>query len=284
MLSPALILGLETVYTAINPYMFYILFFFLIFAVINTEDLSKSLQLAAASGLLGIYSFNLSVNQNFVLIPVFTGLFAVPVMTTAIRENTELPEQDREFETNTTYFSGVIGASAGLIAGIVPGIGPAISTTFLTPISRKKDDFITALGGVNSSDIVTSLLALYIIGSPRSGASIAINQLTEISAGLMSKMAAVALISAILSYVICLKVSYRYVDIIQKIDYRKVTALTLLLLISITYLFTGILGLLVLTTASAIGFAARTHDQNAVVMSVLIIPALLMFAGTGITM
>lgn len=282
-LLPVLLLVLKPLYSLLQPLMLYILIYFLIYTVLKQGNVLKNLQLAAVAGLLGIYSFNMPVNQNFVLIPVFSGLFAVPSMLDVFGEEHDLPPQNKEFEADISPRSGFTGALSGLLAGIVPGIGPAISTSFLSPLSED-EGFITALGGVNSSDIVTSLVALYILNRPRSGASVAINQVTSLSAELMAVLIGVSLLAAALSFLIATRISRYFVKFIEMADYRLVVSVVLAVITGLTFHFLGVLGLLVLFTSSAIGFAARAVGQRAVLMAVLIVPAILSFSGVGVVM
>lgn len=284
LLLPMLLVVLKPVYGFIEPLMLYILIFFLLFAVIESDRVFVSAQIAALSGMLGIYSFNMPVNQNFVLVPVFTGLFAIPAMTSVLRNDEELPEQEKDSQTPISVRSGLIGTLAGLLAGIVPGIGPAISTSFLSPLQGDDGNFLTALGGVNSSDMVTSLVALYLLNAPRSGASVAVSQITSLSQGRMAVLLGAAFLSAAIAFATALKVSKVFVSLINRLDFTVVVAAVLLVIVSITFLFTGLFGLLVLFTASMIGFCARAEGERTVLMAVLILPSVMSFSGYGVVM
>lgn len=283
-LLPVLFFALKPVYGFIEPLMLFILVFFLLFAILDSENIFASVQIAALSGFLGLYSFNMPVNQNFILVPVFTGLFAVPAMIPVLKGGEELPEQEEDFETEVSVRSGVIGTLAGLLAGIVPGIGPAISTSFLSPLQNDEGVFLTALGGVNTSDMAASIVALYLLNAPRSGASVAVSQITSLSQSTMLILLGASFLSAAIAFGVALKVSGFFVSIIETLDFTKIVLVVLLSIASITYFFTGLFGLLVLFTASAIGFCARAAGERTAVMSVLIVPSILFFSGYGVVM
>lgn len=284
LLLPILFVVLKPIYGFIEPLMLYVLVFFLLFAILDSDKVFVSAQIAALSGFLGIYSFNMPVNQNFVLVPVFTGLFAVPAMIFVLRNDEELPEQEKDFETQISVRSGVVGTLAGLLAGIVPGIGPAISTSFLSPLQGDEGNFLTALGGVNSSDMVASLVALYLLNAPRSGASVAVSQITSLSQGRMAVLLGATFLAAAIAFATALKVSTVFVSLINRLDFTRVVAAVLLGIFSITFLFTGVFGLLVLFTASMIGFCARAAGERTVLMAVLILPSIMFFSGHGVVM
>ena len=283
-LLPVLFFALKPIYGFIEPLMLYILVFFLLFAILDSENIFASVQIAALSGFLGLYSFNMPVNQNFILIPVFTGLFAVPAMIPVLRGGEELPEQEEDFETEVSVRSGVIGSLAGLLAGIVPGIGPAISTSFLSPLQNDEGAFLTALGGVNTSDMVASVVALYLLNAPRSGASVAVSQITSLSQSAMLILLGASFLSAAIAFGVALKVSGFFVSVIDKLDFTKIVLAVLLSIVSITYIFTGLFGLVVLFTASMIGFCARAAGERTVLMAVLILPSIMFFSGHGVVM
>ena len=284
LLLPILFVVLKPIYGFIEPLMLYVLVFFLLFAILDSDKVFVSAQIAALSGFLGIYSFNMPVNQNFVLVPVFTGLFAVPAMIFVLRNDEELPEQEKDFETQISVRSGVVGTLAGLLAGIVPGIGPALSTSFLSPLQGDEGNFLTALGGVNSSDMVASLVALYLLNAPRSGASVAVSQITSLSQGRMAVLLGATFLAAAIAFATALKVSTVFVSLINRLDFTRVVAAVLLGIFSITFLFTGVFGLLVLFTASMIGFCARAAGERTVLMAVLILPSIMFFSGHGVVM
>lgn len=283
-LLPVLFFALRPIYGFIEPLMLYVLIFFLLFAILDSDKVFVSVQIAALSGFLGLYSFNMPVNQNFILIPVFTGLFAVPSMMAVLKNDEELPEQEKDFETDISLRSGIIGTLAGLLAGIVPGIGPAISTSFLSPLQSDDNAFLTALGGVNSSDMVASLVALYLLNAPRSGASVAVSQITSLSQSRMAVLLGASFLSAGIAFLTALKISNIFVSLINGLDFTKVVTAVLVVIGSITFLFTGWLGLLVLFTASAIGFCARAAGERTVLMAVLILPSIMFFSGHGVVM
>ncbi|MFB6292330.1 MAG: tripartite tricarboxylate transporter permease, partial [Candidatus Nanohaloarchaea archaeon] len=132
--SPLLVAFLEPIYTFFERFMFRVLLFFLAFIVFNTPNLRSSVFLAGLAGVLGIFSFRMPVNQQFVLMPVFSGLFAVPALFRVFQQEADLPDQKSPgADIETSARGGVIGFFSGLVSGVLPGVGPAVSTTFLSP-------------------------------------------------------------------------------------------------------------------------------------------------------
>jgi putative membrane protein len=275
---------LEQLYGWISGFMEHILLFFLFFMVLDSENRFGSALVAVFAGALGVASFQSPVNQNFVFIPLFSGLFAVPAIISSLRSDYKIPDQDPpSLKFPEAFRGGIVGSAAGFLAGVIPGIGAAVSTSFLSPLmDRSRRKFMASMGAVNTTDIIFSLVALYLIERARSGVSVALELLgSEVNLVLVGVL---ALLSVFVSAFTALKVSGRYVDSLRSVQAEKLLYSVLALLAAVVFLVTGILGLLVFLTSSLVGEAALRTGNRKVCMAVLIVPAILYFAGFGIFM
>ena len=277
---------LQSLYTFISGFMEFILLFFLFFIIVDSENLLYSVVVVLFSGALGVISFQSGVNQQFVLIPIFSGLFAVPGIYSILSTDFSIPEQDLP-ETSLLEFSGggIAGAFAGLLAGTVPGIGAAVSTSFFTPLlDHSRKQFLAAMGAVNTSDIIFSILTLQIIGKARSGVSVAVKALSTPSTSQLLFLAALTVLSVILSASVAVKVSRKYHKIIEYLELQKVLYAVIATVLVSTFALTGFQGILVLCVSSLIGFAAVETDTRRSCMAVLIVPSIIFFAQISIFM
>ena len=282
MLLTPLYFLLEPVYTSISGVMPYILLFFLFYIVLSSESMRDSVLVVLFSGALGIISFQASLNQQFVLVPIFSGLFAVPGLYSIISEEEfEIPEQKQSKESLVKpSISGVTGTLAGLLAGTIPGIGAAVSTSFLSPLMEgSKKDFLTAMGAVNTSDILFSLISLYLLGNPRSGISVALQSIITPGIEIIVTVGILTSFSVVLSALIALRVGKVYVDTLKGFRVNLIALPVLGILLIVTAVLLGGIGFLVLFISSSIGFYAQRTDQRRSCMAVLIIPSILSFAG-----
>jgi putative membrane protein len=275
---------LKPAYSFISGFMEYILAFFLFYILLSSDDFFVSLVVAIFSGSLGLIAFNTPVNQQFVLIPVFSGLFAVPGVYSILNQDFEVPEQQHP---NESVFSlsrhGFAGSVSGLLAGTVPGIGAAVSTSFVSPImDESKKGFLSAMGGVNTSDIFFSLISLAVIDKARSGASVAIQAIGTSSSSSVFYLLLLAFLMAPLAAYLSVRVSKMYVDLIEGSSIEYIAYPVLVLIPLICFLLTGWRGMLVLGAASSVGFVAQRTDSRKACMSVLIIPTLISFSGITI--
>jgi putative membrane protein len=277
---------IDSAYSAITPFMEYILMFFLFFIVLESENVFDSTLIAIFSGALGIISFQAPVNQQFVLVPVFSGLFAVPAVISMLKVEFTIPEQkDSSPGMLSGLKGGLTGTLAGLMAGVLPGIGAAVSTFFLTPLmDRSRKNFLAAMGAVNTSDMIFSLLMLQLIGQARSGTSVALQALSTPTGNRMILLGVLTAFSVPVSAFIALKFSKVYKDMVRKFPVRYILYLVLVSVFSASFILTGVLGLMVLAASSLVGLAAASTGQRKACMAVLIVPSILFLSNVGIFM
>lgn len=279
-LSPLLFLFLEPAYSHVTSFMPFILVFFLLFIVISNGTFS-GLLVTVLSGTLGVLAFRQPVNQNFILMPVFAGLFAVPAVFEAWRSDQEIEEQEKA-EESFSVRGGLIGFLSGLIAGTVPGVGAGAATSFLSPLIEKRKEVLTGLGAVNTSDIFVSLIVLFLLEKARSGASVAISTLGSMTPGLLGVTAGSSLLAVGLSVLLVPYTHDVFLRSVRSFSIRNVLFAVLGVIFLLTVHFTGLPGLLTLFTSSTVGLLAWREDCRVCGMAVLIVPALLFYLGIGI--
>ena len=163
--------------------------------------------------------------------------------------------------------------------------------------SDRIESVIVTLGAVNTAASLAILAALFIILRPRNGTTIVINELidvepwiSEIPIPLLYLFMGVLMGSAV-SFSISQKVGKLFPEYMInrriysgfssnfKDDYVRMVDWIIVLLIVLVYVFTGVVGLGILTVATAIGYLPvsmkirRTHA-----MGVLLLPVMIFFA------
>lgn len=282
-LAPMLFLSLKSIYGFFEPFMAYILLFFLVFMIVDANSILSAAPVALLAGALGVLAFEMPVNQQYILLPVFTGLFAVPAVIRTIGDEASLPEQtDPEIEAETAARGGVIGFIAGIIAGVFPGLGAAASTSFLSPLMDDSEkEFLAGMGGVNTTDILMSFLAVFILGKARSGASVALKSLSQIHAPEVFFLMGGSILAVSVSAPLALKVSGSFVAVLEKIRIEPILFLVLGVIFCSTVYLTGFLGLLILFTATCIGYSSILAGERKLCMAVLLVPSIIFFSGAG---
>lgn len=280
-ISALSLIFLEQIYASLQSVMHYILLFFLFFIILDSRDKFSTLLVTVFAGTLGILSFESTVNQSFVFIPLFSGLFAVPAVLRSLKDDFHICDQENpSVEISEAFRGGLLGSLAGFIAGVVPGIGGALSTAFISPLMNESNkDFMSAMGAVNTTDIIFSIFALHILGKARSGVSVALQFFSKDLN--LSFVLLITFLSIFPAAYIALKISKLYVNILEKLPIRKVLYLVLIVLCCISVYLTGFTGLLILITASLIGETSLRLGNRRACMAVLIVPAFLFFSGIG---
>ncbi len=175
----------------------------------------------------------------------------------------------------------------GIVAGLLPGLGSAQSTALTQQVFREKDrdgrKFLISIGAVSSSDLVYSLLALYLIGNPRSGIAVAVSTLIEVGFSEMLMLICVIVISAGLGVFLTLKLTRMSLKVLTKVNYPQLCLWTLVFIYALIFIFSGFLGLIIGAVAMFVGLIPnycnirRTHS-----MGCLLLPTILWFAGVSL--
>lgn len=230
-----------------------------------------------------------------VLFPALSGLFGMPTLLTSLVTKPAIPKQILEKvnidgETKkSSVLSIITGSIAGVLVSIIPGITSATGTIMAMNArgaSGSRQTIVT-LSAVNTASAFTVMAVLFIILRPRSGAALAVTELISIeewSQFLMPMNLAYLLIVLIvggaLSFFLTIRIGKIFAKHFVKVPYAKVVLATIISICVLVFLFTGILGLLVLMVATIIGLLpVQWGVRRSHCMGVLLIPVILHFLG-----
>jgi putative membrane protein len=243
-----------------------------------------ALMLFITSGLLGIFAFD---HESFavsplalepqVLLPLLSGIFGASSLLLSFSAETRVPEQkESKIRLSSAaiaraLFSGGLGGS---VVAWIPGVSPSVAaiTARLGSVPAP-EEFLVSIAGVNSANALFSLVALYVIDKPRSGAAAAIQQLLTLDQGALVQMIIIVVIVSAASYLACIAAARLAGRAIVRLNYRLLCLTVLLFLVGMTYAFTGLFGLFIFFLSTVVGLIApvagihRTHA-----MGVLMLP------------
>ncbi len=282
-IMPLLLLNFQRFYDYAKAWMPLLLFYSVLFIVIK-EKKSRfwAVFLFLLSGVLGIVVFNLPVKEP--LLPLLTGLFGTSMLIESIKEKSILPEQKI---TKTTIQRKRIfsilpaGIVSSLLCSFLPGLGSSqaavIGGSFMKRISNK--GFLVLLGLINILVAFMNFIAIYAIGKPRSGvAVVAARLIGEMTLKQLILFLIVAVIAGGISVFISLFAARIFARNLKRMDYSRISALIILLLCVISFLFSGLLGLLILITATSIGIVAiKKGVMKTNLMGCIILPVIFYF-------
>jgi len=295
MLSAALALPLSLVfgpaYAFVQPQMHWLLFA-VISAMIVLERSRSGILWATTifllSGLLGLFTLDTNlVRGDVALMPLLSGLFGVSVLLLSAFNKGSLPKQNVDdsepLELRGNARALCAGTGAGILTGIIPGIGPSQGTVLAQLVTRSSGtrEFLVGVSGVNTAKALFSFVALYAIARPRSGAAVAVDQLIDkVGLSELFFLVGVALVAGGIATVLHLRLGRLAARRIGGLPYREMCLTVISGMAVMTFWYAGLLGLLILATATAIGVlpavakVKRTHC-----MGTIMVPCILYFAG-----
>jgi putative membrane protein len=217
--------------------------------------------------------------------PLLSGLFGVSVLLPSVTAGALLPEQyleEEPLEARKMLKPLCAGTAAGAVTGVIPGVGPSQGTVLAQVATKSSgtEEFLMAVSSVNTSKALFSFVALFAIGRARSGAAVAVQQVMEVGATELVFLIGVALLAGGISTVIGLKLGKFAAKHMEAMPYRALCIAVLGLIVAMTFFYSGMAGLLILATATAMGIlpaavgVKRTHA-----MGVIMLPCILYFAG-----
>ncbi|MEM5801900.1 MAG: tripartite tricarboxylate transporter permease [Candidatus Aenigmatarchaeota archaeon] len=282
-------------YELSRPYVHYILIFLISIMLIYEKNFKMSilsLAIILLSGIFGILVLNSTIiTTKFVLFPVLSGLFGISTLLISLFQNSKIPPQSYDDEIDlplSTFLKSIfLGSLSGLAVGFLPAVGVSQAATLMQYIGKMQEarSFLATLSSINISNEIFSLISLFFVGNPRSGASVAIERIlgklnfhdTLILIGTIcftSSMA--ALLTIFLGKIIP--------KFLIKINYKILSLIIILFLLSMISISTGLNGLLIVFTATSIGFLCNLLGvRRSHCMGVLLIPSIFFFAGLNPT-
>lgn len=299
-LLPVFMVGLPVLYCFLKPFIWIILSGTVVYMLYRLSRDLKSLIWSSIlflfSGIMGWTALNSPLSSSVSLLCIFSGLFGVSTLLYSLSENSVMPEQKEKqlLELDEDIIRSIFaGGIAGSILGFLPGMGPAQGSILAQELSgasdtgKKREGFLVAMSGVNTSDALFSLIAIYIIGNPRSGIAVYINQLLQ---GLDFNHLIIMIFSAItavsISLVLCIKLGDWFGHSMQKINYEKMSWFVIFFMSFLVVLFGVMEGanlifiLLIYITSITMGLLPHYLNINkSHLMGVLIMPAIVVYTG-----
>lgn len=281
-----------------KPFTWMILLFasiYLTYSLTSTRrDFLWSLLLFALSGILGWTIFQTPISSGVTLMCIFSGLFGISTILFSLNDNSTLPHQNSFYDLNIDFdkFKSIFaGGITGAILGFLPGFGPAQGTVIAQAASGTSDsdddtvNFLLATSGLNISDCLFSLMAIYIIGNPRSGIAVYMSYLiSKMSLNHLIIYIFASLLAVSVSLVLALRLGDSFSKLMGGVDYKKLSISVILLQIVILFIFifyycapVGYM-ILALITSTAMGMlphylgVGKSH-----LMGVLIVPAIVIY-------
>ena len=282
-LTPALIFIIPLIFSSIVQYIYVLLISVLLYMILNEKRKLVAAYIMITSGTLGILLNQLPVNETKILFPIFSGMFGISMLFMQVKNNIKIPEQYKrgifETEKNSLRLGFLSGTLGGIISGFLPGVGSSQIASILN-IGKDNHKFLTSIGAITTANILISIMALMLIGKTRSGASVAIEQFIKVETTEFILILIVSLITVGISCIITLFAAKKALSFIRKLNNKKLIYSIITLLFIGSFIFSGILGLVIVIISTSIGIIANIMEiKRSIMMAVLIAPTILFYMG-----
>ncbi len=261
------------------------------------RSLAAGLLTFLLSGILGfvvLYGGLLPANRAFQnLLPAFTGLFAIPWVLQNLLSQVQVPAQyaGRSVDLSPGLLARGVGAGAlgGLFAAFFPAVTGGIGGFLAGHATAQRDDrlFIVSQGASKLIYYVGAFLFFFVPGLHMSRGGMAwlagLIYTPRLPATYWTVVAAMA-ISGGLAFLLLLWLSRGAIWLVSHVDYRRISAATLVLLLGMVVVLTGWHGLLIAVVATGIGLLpVLWGSRRTNCLGVLLIPLTLQMAGLAPT-
>ncbi len=233
------------------------------------------------SGALGLLVLN-SINIRDSLFPLLSGLFGISTLLISSFSNSKIIEQ--KFSDKIEIFSlaniwnCVKAALSSALMSVLPALGSAQAAVISQAFTRKNNegkDFLVLVGGINTVSALFVLTTLYLIGRARTGVIAAMKQFLVLDFNGYLVLITASFAAVGISVILTLWLGKFFANKIQKLNYRKLSLGIIAFVVLLVGIFSGWLGLLVLSVSTAIGLLApkvgckRIHAMGAIVLPVV---------------
>lgn len=276
---------IETIYPFLQQFMAVILVVASGFLIIR-ERKSKiwALIVFILAGVLGIATLNLPNLEN-PLFPLLSGLFGTSTLIISLSDNTKIPKQKITFpKIKKRDLTKTMGSSmiAGSLCSFLPGLGPAQAAIIGSEFYKKitNESFLVLIGGLNTINMVLSLIALFLLDKARNGAIVVVSKITEgITLNDLILFFAASLVAGSIAVFLTIKITKIFSRIMSKINYKKLVLSIIILIVAMTFfLSSNFLGLLVLSISTFLGIVpAKLGIGRNHLMGCLLLPVILYF-------
>lgn len=297
-LLPILFVALPFVYSILKDYIGYLLVVVMCIILYKTRG-NWVVKLITAlvflmSGILGVVVLNGNLGSNLGLLCMLSGLFSISNLIYNFNTGSSIPPQDdvRSINVDGDFKRSVFaGSISGCILGLLPGLGPAQGTLIAQSITLKdrvgSRDFLVTNSGINITDTLFSLIAIYLISNPRSAISMYVSYLiSDITFVHVLFFICVSVVVVSISCVLSIKIGDGLLDKLHFLNYRKLNLFVIILVSFLVFFYCILSGgciwyvFICYVTSIGMGLLVNVLDLNkSVLMGVLILPSILIYLG-----
>jgi len=281
-LIPLLIPIVTLAYSFLKGFIGYLLVGVVGFMIWKEEKRLAALFQFLLAGTLGLVVVNFP-NLESPLFPMLSGLFGVSTLLISLNNEVKIPVQNLKKKLRIRKSTTIKAVGASVFSGgsvaLLPGLGSAqagILGNYLTGDLGDKG-FLVLIGGINTVNMVVSLLTFYALNKARNGAIVVVKEIMEIiTFSQLGLFLAVALVVGGIAAILTLFFTRKFSQFITKINYNWLCTSIIIFISSLVFYFSGIYGLLVLIISTAVGVIPpiigikRSHSMGCLLLPVIL--------------
>ena len=230
------------------------------------------------TGILGLLILNTELKEP--LLPLLTGLFGSSMLIISIKNKTKIPPQIIS-KPKTNLFRPMLGALiASPLCSFLPGLGSGQASIIGNLISKTdRKGFLALLGATNTLVMGFSFISLYVISKTRTGAAAAIqNIIGTLSWEIFILIIISIFISGFIAFFLTIFLAKSFSKILDKLNYTKLSYVTLFLLSIVVLLVSGPIGFLILIISTLTGiYCISLNVRRTNMMGCLLIPVIIFY-------
>ncbi len=283
-LSPLLLLIIKPLFAATKSYVPLILASIVILQVARSQtikDAAVKALIIVLAGTFGLVVFRLP-NLNQPLLPMFSGLFGLSSLIGGLLHKSSFPIQHSNAEIKikkplAAAKTAAVGLLSSSLMGLFPSLGPAQAALLGTVVLGKirAPAYVFLLGVISSASMLFALLTLYSFGKARNGSIAVMENIMPLTKDSTILFLIVAVIAAFLSCMSVLFLSRLFIQLTARINYALLSWAVIILIALFVAAFSGLIGLLVLAVAAAIGMVpVLTRSSRQLLMACLMVPVI----------
>lgn len=283
--------GFEFLYELTRPYIHFLIIAVVAYMILSERAPRKIVSAALIIGLTGIFGIitlnSALVASGEVLFPVLTGMFGLSGLIISLNESSCIPPQKETVELQIPkkeiIKSVALASIAGIMVGFLPAVGISEAAVMVQSLGGggSSRSFLITTSGINVANDVFSLISLWLVGNPRSGSSVAVQQiLGDLILYDVLFLIGATLFTVGIAALLTLRLGKVIPKLLARLNYRLLTLSIIVFIVALIFILTGLFGLLVAFTSTSIGIlCVRLEIRRSHCMGVLLISTILFFTG-----
>ncbi len=282
-LLPLVFIILPLANSMIYPYLAYILLILTLVFILAEKTWTRkvwAILVFLLSGLLGTITLD---HMQEPLLPLFSGLFALPGLLLSIRAKKIIEKKQLQTTTNFTKLEPIsttlswVGSIFSCAAiTLLPSITPAQSLFFVKPLARTTTQYIFLVSSIAGAEIIFSSVSAATLHKARNGVIATLAEHVTLNTNTVVLIAALVLVVTSITTFLTLRLARELIPRMKNIQTRWAAGIVIVIIFFATLFTSGMQGIATLAVATALGLIpqstgiARTH-----VMGVLMVPTLI---------